>query len=316
MGTPRFACRSLAALVDSQHDLLAVVTGPDKQSGRGRKLKPTPVCDMAEKLGLRVLKPKSLKSTGFIAELEGMQPDLFVVVAFRILPEKLFALPRLGSINIHASLLPKYRGAAPIQWALINGDKRTGLSSFFLKKSVDTGDLILQKETGIEENDNYDSLADRLADESGPFLMETLEAIEDGRTGGIEQDDRLATPAPKISPFDAMIDFGFPAEKVRNFIRGLSSMPGAFTFFRGKRLKLLSSCQAEVETDNRDGSRPGTILIDGKRLVVQCAHSAIEITEVTPEGKKAMMAADFINGYKPSSGELLGETKERFEEKQ
>lgn len=316
MGTPEFACRSLAALADSKHDLLAVVTRPDKPSGRGKKLRPTPLSDEADRLGLMVLKPESLKSRSLLDELEAMQPDLFVIVAFRILPEKLFSLPRLGSINIHASLLPKYRGAAPIQWALINGEKTTGLTSFYLKKAVDTGDLILQREIDIEENDNYDSLSARLANDSGPFLLETLDAVEQGRINPVSQDNRLASPAPKISPFDAMIDFGFPSEKVRNFIRGLSSRPGAFTFFRGKRLKVLGCRLTEDEADNRIGSRPGTILVDGKRLVVQCADSALEITEVAPEGKKAMPSAGFINGYKPSNGELLGETKERFEEKQ
>jgi len=305
MGTPVFACPPLAALADSEHTVVAVVTGPDKNVGRGRKLTPTPVAKLAEQLQVPVLKPASLKADALHDRIRQINPDLIAVVAFRILPKSLYSIPKHGAINIHGSLLPKYRGAAPIQWALINGETTTGLSSFFLKKSVDTGDVILQKEIAINDSDTYDSLAERMSREAGPFLLETLALIERGEVKPIPQDDRQATPAPKISPEDALIDFGFPAERVVYFVRGLCSQPGAYTWYRGRILKILG---AETAPDAADPTtRPGTILVAKKRLVVQCAKSAVELTSVVPQGKKQMDGPAFINGYQPAVGDVLGE---------
>ena len=311
MGTPEFARAPFAQLCQSRHELLALVTGRDKKAGRGHRLLATPCKTEAEARGVTVFTPKSLKDEQLYQELKALNPDLFVVVAFRILPERLFALPRLGSINIHASLLPKYRGAAPIHWALINGEKETGLTSFFLKKQVDTGDIILQERFPISDDDTYDSLSARLSAESGPFLLKTLDMIEAGKSQLAPQNDHKATPAPKITPFDAMIDFGFPAEKVRNFVRGMSTKPGAHTFFRGRKVKIYR-CAVDDQAGPAD-TRPGSVLPDNKRLIVQCDSSAIEVQRLVPEGKKEMDGRSFVNGFRPRAGELFGEVSQTIE---
>ena len=308
MGTPAFACPPLEALHKSKHEIIAVVTGQDKQAGRGRKVISTEVAQLAEQHGLKTLKPKSLKSDDLYKEIKTLNPDLIVVIAFRILPKKLFTLPKFGSINIHGSLLPKYRGAAPINWALVNGEKETGLSAFYLKKKIDTGDIILQEKISIENKDNFDSLYLKLSNIAGDFLLKTIEKIENGQTEPLPQDESLVSNAPKISPFDALIDFGFPAEHVVNFVRAMSTKPGAYTYVRGKKLKILS-CQ-KVDDYLKEGIRPGTIITNKKKLQVQCANSAIEIKQLLPEGKKIMDGASFINGFKPQVGEILGEIPE------
>jgi len=305
MGTPAFACPALEHLHSSRHEIIAVVTGTDKPVGRGKKLQPTEVARKASELGYPVIKPASLKDDDLYEKLKSLSPDLMVVVAFRILPRRLFALPRLGAINIHASLLPRYRGAAPINWALINGETETGLTSFLLNKSVDTGDILLQQKVAIEEADNYDSLYQRLAQMAGPFAVRTVDLLEQGEIAPVPQNSEMATAAPKIGPFDALIDFGFPADKVCNFVRGLSSRPGAYTFFRGRKLKILDCRVAEAGGEPK--TRPGTIVNNRKILLVQCAASAIALTSVIPEGKKQMDGASFINGFRPEVGEVLGD---------
>lgn len=313
MGTPEFACPPLAALADSEHTVAAVVTGPDKPVGRGRKLTPTPVASLAEQFNIEVFKPTSLKDEALHDRIGQLNPDLIAVVAFRILPRSLYSIPKHGAINIHGSLLPKYRGAAPIQWALINGETTTGLSSFFLKPKIDTGDVILQSEIAIDDSDTYDSLAARMSRLAGPFLLDTLAMIESGQAQPIPQDDHRASPAPKISPEDALIDFGFSADRVVNFVRGLSSQPGAYTFFRGKILKVLGARTAPDAADPQ--TRPGTIMPAKRRLVVQCARSAVELTRVVPQGKKEMDGPAFINGYQPEAGDVLGEPHTTQQEK-
>jgi methionyl-tRNA formyltransferase len=305
MGTPDFARPPLTELAASRHDVLAVVTGQDKRAGRGHRLIATPVKNLAEELGIPVFTPKTLKSTSLYEDLAALKPDLFVVVAFRILPEKLFTLPRLGSVNIHGSLLPRYRGAAPINWALINGDARTGLSSFHLKREVDTGDVILQEEIAIDPDDTFDSLYARMAQLAGPFLIRTLDLIESGKAQPLVQDESLVSQAPKLTPEDGFIDFGFPAAHVRNFVRGMSTRPGAYTTFRGQTIKIHACDVSEV--DIPPDTRPGSILPDKKRLLVACAGSVIEIRRIVPQGKREMDGASFKNGYRPAPGELFGE---------
>lgn len=303
MGTPEFAGPPLSVLYDSRHDVVAVVTGQDKPSGRGRKLRPTICKQAAVERNIPCLTPRSLKSPSLLEELGELRPDLFVVIAFRILPEKLFNLPRLGAINIHASLLPKYRGAAPVNWALINGENETGLTSFFLNKEVDTGNIIMQEATPIRDDDNFDSLYGRLSDMAGQFLLRTLDRIEAGDYELTAQDTAGATPAPKITPEDTLIDFGQPAPAVRNFIRGLSTRPGACTAFRDRRLKVYA---AELASEGSDTSAPaGTILPAKKRFVIQCQDSALELTRVVPEGRKEMDGVSFMNGLRPQPGEML-----------
>lgn len=311
MGTPEFARTPLACLCASEHEILAVVTGQDKKSGRGRQLMATPCRREAEQRRLPVFTPASLDDDELYASLKALEPDLFVVTAFRILPEKLFNLPRLGSINIHASLLPRYRGAAPINWALINGEKETGLTSFFLKKRVDCGDIILQEKIAIAEDDNFDSLYGRLSEMAGPFLLKTLDIIESGQCRPLPQENVRASRAPKITPFDALLDFGFPADKVRNFVRGMATRPGAYTYFRGGKVKIFAVAVDDTPTD--DKLRPGSVIQHRKKLLVQCDRSVIEILRLLPEGKKEMDGISFMNGFKPRAGEIFGETDKNLE---
>jgi methionyl-tRNA formyltransferase len=305
MGTPAFACPPLKALHESKHEIALVVTGPNKRSGRGKIEKPTEIAELAEQLNLKVIKPSSLRDETLFETIEQIQPDLIVVVAFRILPKRLFSLPKFGSINIHGSLLPKYRGAAPINWALVNGEKETGLSAFYLKQKVDTGDIISQVRISIDDKDNFDSLYNRLSETAAPFLLETIEQIESGKTNIIVQDESHVSNAPKITPFDALIDFGFPSVNVWNFVRGMSSRPGSYTFFRNKKLKILS-CEP-VNDYNESGIRPGTIINNKKKLIVQCADTAVELKQLIPDGKKEMDGVSFINGFRPKKGEVMGE---------
>jgi len=313
MGTPEFARATLTHLCDSNHEILAVVTGQEKPVGRNRKLTSTEVCQEANCRGFRVLTPQSLKSEELYKDLEGLAPDLFVVAAFRILPPRLYNLPRLGSINIHTSLLPKYRGAAPIHWALINGETETGLTSFFLKETVDTGDIIYQEKVAITENDTYDTLHARLCKKAGPFLLKTLDLIERGETEVLPQDDNRATRAPKINAFDALIDFGLPAARVRDFVRGLATKPGAYTYFRGSKIKIHACGPVEGLSDA--AARPGAVLPDKKRLLVQCGDSAVELLKVVPAGKKEMDGRSFKNGFRPEPGEVFGEIPRESQEK-
>ncbi len=301
MGTPEFARKPLVCLRQSDHNILAVVTGMDKKAGRGRRLVATPCKTEAVEHGIRVLTPKSLKSRQLYEDLKALEPDLFVVVAFRILPQQLYTLPRLGSINIHASLLPRYRGAAPINWALINGERETGLTSFYLKQTVDTGDIISQQTVLVSESDNYDSLYSRLSEIAGPFLLKTLELIERDTVDPTRQDNTQVCPAPKLTPDDALINFDLPAEKVRNFIRGMSTRPGAYCTFRGKKIKIYQ-CVVAPETGTPDTPK-GSVLVVKKRLVVQCDNSSLELLRVVPEGKKEMDGRSFVNGFRPEVGE-------------
>lgn len=319
MGTPEFAQAILRPLCESSHQILAVVTGPDKPAGRRQKLTPTPVRVEAERLGLPVLTPGSLKDDALFGDLRALNADLFVVAAFRVLPPRLVGLPRLGSINIHTSLLPKYRGAAPIHWAIINGESETGLTSFFLRETIDTGDIILQQRMAITGHDTYDTLHDRLAAMAGPFLLRTLELVERGERQPEPQDESRVTRAPKIHSLDAMIDFGMPADRVRNFVRGMATRPGAYSYFRGEKIKI-HEC-ATVLAEVQAGTRPGTILPDRKRLLIICGAvsgqpTVVEITKVVPAGKCEMDGLSFRNGYRPLPGEVLGEIREGVQEKQ
>jgi len=309
MGTPEIARRALDYLHNNtRHTVKAVVTGPDKPVGRGRKVNPTPVKMTAEQFGLPVFMPDSLRDDAFIEQMKEIDADIFVVIAFRILPVKLFSIPPKGAINLHGSLLPKYRGAAPINWAIINGDTETGLTTFFLQKKVDTGNVIYMKKIAIDPDDNFSSLYDKLAEHAGPVIEKTLDLIETDRVEPIKQDDSLATPAPKISPFDCMIDWGFPARNAVNFIRGMSTVPGAYTFFRGKKLKIFKAVDADLNPAEQ--LRPGTIIPDKHKLLIAVAGGAVEILELLPQGKSQMSGSQFLNGYRVAEDEIFGEMPE------
>lgn len=301
-GTPAFAVPPLRALAESSHTIAAVVTGPDKKSGRGGALLPTPVRQAAVELSLPVEIVYSLRDPILPDRLRALEADLFVVIAYRILPATIFRLPPLGSLNIHASLLPKYRGAAPIQWAILNGETTTGLTSFLLNEQVDTGAVIRQERCPIDPDQTYDMLHDSLADIAGPFLLRTLEDLSRPGFMPEEQSSGTATRAPKLYPADAFIDFGLPADRVHDFVRGLSSRPGSWTTWRGKKLKLLRTAMS----DRPAFAPPGTIAVNGDQLFVTCADRLLALMLVVPEGRKSMSGVEFLRGFRPTPGEQLG----------
>jgi methionyl-tRNA formyltransferase len=305
MGTPDFAIPSLEKLIESKHEVVGVVTGPDKPKGRGLRLSESPVKKFSKEHDLKILTPENLKSDDFCYSFKELSPDLSVVVAFRILPEKIFSLPPLGTINLHASLLPKYRGAAPINWALINGEAKTGLTTFFIQKKVDTGDLILQKEIDILPEENFGELHDRMASLGADFLLQTVDLIERGEVKPAIQDDAQATPAPKITPEHCRIDWSREAVQIKNLIRGLSPTPAAFCLYNGKILKIY---RATVIGESPFSEGWGEVVAPNKKeeLWVRTPKGILSLLEVQPEGKRKMSAAEFVRGYRIKAGEKLG----------
>jgi len=295
MGTPEFAALSLKSLLNSRHRVKAVVTVPDKAQGRGKKIKPSKVKELALEKNLQLLQPESLKDPEFINDLKTIKADVFVVVAFRILPRQVFTIPPKGTINAHASLLPKYRGAAPINWALINGEKTSGVTTMIIDEKVDTGALLMQEKVQIDLQMNAGILHDKLALLAARLLVESLDGIEKNQIKPYSQDNRFATKAPKIFKETCRINFNQEASKVHDFIRGLSPYPGAYTFYRGKMLKILVSKEV-LKTEN-ENIAPGTIVnFDKQKITVSCKNSLIEISEVQLQGKKRMTVRDFLNG--------------------
>ena len=249
-GTPDFAIPTLDKILRSSHSIEAVVTALDKQRGRGRKITFSPVKEFAIGNNIPVFQPEKLKDENFIHELKTINADIFVIVAFRILPESIFTIPPFGSFNLHGSLLPKYRGAAPIQWALINGETKTGVTTFFLKEKVDTGSIILQKEIDILETDNFGTLHDKMSLLGADVVLETLDLIENGKYLELkEQDNLLASPAPKITKEITKISWNKPALEIHNLIRGLSPYPGASFLHNDKNYKIFKS---EIMTITKD----------------------------------------------------------------
>lgn len=309
MGTPEFACEGLKTLVESRHKVLGVVTVPDKPAGRGRKVMPSAVKNEAIRYGLQVYQPKTLRDSSFIAKMAELKPDVFAVIAFRILPKSLYTIPKFGSFNIHASLLPKYRGPAPINHALLHGDTETGLTSFFLNKRVDGGAIIAQKSITIDKNENFSSLYARLANLSGPFLLETLDKIARPDFSADKQPVGESSGAPKISTDDCLIDWAKPATDIHNHIRAFSEKPGAFCFLGSMKVKILATRLDGIE--DAPALSPGRLVAHKKQLLAGTGSSPVRITKIQPEGKKAMDAAAFINGYMNSNRtELTAERKE------
>ena len=305
MGTPRFATVSLNRLFQVNADIVAVVTVPDKPAGRGLHLHASPVKDLALQNGLPVLQPEDLKNPGFISVLKSFRPDLIAVVAFRILPEEVFTLSPLGTINLHASLLPKYRGAAPINWAIINGETETGLTTFFIRKAVDTGNIIDTMKVEIGPQMTAGELHDILAEKGADLLLKTIKSIEQGRAKTYIQNEALASKAPRISKEDCLINFNQPVQMVHNLIRGLSPHPSASTMWREKLIRLFSTRIYELQKKVKP---PGEIidLPDKEKLIIQCNPGWLEVREVQLEGKRQMMVEEFLNGHKMKLGERLG----------
>ncbi len=301
MGTPDFAIPSLEILLKNQYDVAAVVTAPDKPRGRGQQVSFTPVKEFSVKHSLPVLQPASLKEPSFISSLQQIQPDLFVVVAFRILPKEVFSIPAKGAFNLHASLLPKYRGAAPINWAIINGEKESGVTTFFLQEAVDTGTIILQARVAIGETMTAGELHDVLADVGAEIVLQTVRLIELGKANPRSQNDTLASPAPKIFKDGCRIQWEKSSREIHNFIRGLSPYPTAWTTHDGKQLKIYRS----QITAMQHSMKAGEVLVDGSALYVGSSDGAVQILELQQEGKKRMSVAEFLRGYRFSAGVVL-----------
>ncbi|WP_297959273.1 methionyl-tRNA formyltransferase [uncultured Ruminococcus sp.] len=304
MGTPDFAVPCLRTLAESSHEVAAVFTQPDKPKGRGYKLIPTPVKAAALEYGIPVYQPLSLRKGGDAEEsmriLRDTAPDLIVVTAYgQILPKEILELPKYGCINIHASLLPKYRGAAPINWVLLNGEKETGVTSMQMSEGLDTGDMLIKRATPIGENETYEELYARLSAMGGEVLAETIDALEKGTLAPEVQDDSLSCYSPMIRKEMSALDFTKTAAEVHNTIRGVTG----FTMLEGKRLKVFASELAEGSFDSAENGS----VVDTKRFAVKCGDGrAVVFREVQPEGKKRMKTEDFLRGKKLSDGELLG----------
>jgi len=292
MGSPDFAIPSLEKIFNSNHTIQAVVSNVDKRRGRGSELAPTIVKAKALELGLPVIEVEDLKSEEFEKTLKELNPDLFVVVAFRILPKNILEIPRIGSINLHASLLPKYRGAAPIHWAVIKGEVETGCTIFFLDEKVDTGNIILQKKIPIGDNDTTGDIYSKLMEEGSEQLLVAIDLIESDNYDLKKQEDSKATPAPKLFNENTRIDFTKTAGEVHNLIRGLNPFPVAWTTWNDKKVKIFSSkLGPEIKV------APSKLLEKEGKLLAGCREGTIEITELQLPGKKRMSSAEFINGY-------------------
>ena len=298
MGTPDFAVEPLKKLVDAGKNIVAVVTMPDKPAGRGHKLQFSPVKEFALQAGIPVLQPDNLKSTDFLQELASYNADLQIVVAFRMLPEAVWSMPKYGTFNLHASLLPKYRGAAPINWAVINGDKETGITTFFLKHEIDTGNIILQEKVTIADDDDAGVVHDKLMYLGADLVLKTLEMIENDSVVTRPQDDTQSTAAPKIFKDTAKLNFDNSAEAIRNLIRGMAPYPAAWfniqlpdgTSTMMKVFKAVADC-------THYSYAIGTLVTDGKKVLkVACKDGFVNLMEVQMAGKKRMSAEDLMRG--------------------
>ena len=319
MGTPEFAVASLDALVNAGCNIVGVITAPDKAAGRGLQLQQSAVKKYAVEKGLHVLQPEKLKNPEFLYELKALNADLQVVVAFRMLPETVWNMPPFGSVNLHGSLLPQYRGAAPINWAVINGEKETGVTTFKLKQEIDTGDILLQESFAIAETDNAGDVHDKMKLIGANLLVRTIKGLADGTlkeipqsavvnrdSPGVSRELQEPNPlltthhahlkhAPKIFTETCRIDWSKPVDEVYNLIRGLAPYPAAFTFLNDKKLKVF-----KAETgNNADSFTPGSFKTDHKTyLRFACANGYISILELQFEGKKKLLIADFLRGYR------------------
>ena len=307
MGTPDFAVFSLRALVESGEDIVGVVTQPDKPRGRGYDLAPPPVKVYAQEQGLTVYQPTTLRGDDFAALLAELDPELIVVVAFgKILPRTVLDYPRHGCINVHGSLLPAYRGAAPMQRAIIDGCAVTGITTMLMADGIDTGDMLLKSEVAIEQNDNFEDIHDRLGACGAKTLLDTLAALRADTLVPEKQDDALATYAAKIDKADCLLNFSHCARSLHDRIRGLSPIPLAFTHTPdGKLLKIVAARVSDLPCP--DGVAVGTVLsLDGGEITVACGNATtLALTRVLPEGKGRMPAADFIRGRKLAVGDIL-----------
>ena len=315
MGTPDFAVSALEAIIEASHQVVAVVTQPDKPKGRGKEVQMTPVKACAEAHGIPVFQPVKVKDVEAVGTLRKFDADVFVVAAFgQILSEEILTMPKYGCINIHASLLPKYRGSAPIQWAIINGERTTGVTIMQMDKGIDTGDMLMKTEVEIDARETGDSLHDKLAHAGAKLIVEALPKIESGDVTPVKQDDGESCYARMLQKSMGRIDWQQSAKALDRLIRGLLSWPGAFTVYRGKTLKIWEEEAAAQEelygktpTISIDEVKPGTVvLVERDAFYVQTGEGILKISSVQPEGKKRMAVRDFLLGYQVKEGEMLG----------
>ncbi len=320
MGTPDFAVGALEAIIEAGHQVTAVVTQPDKPKGRGKEMQKTPVKVCAQKYGIPVFQPVKVKEPEAVETLRSYEADIFVVAAFgQILSEEILAMPKYGCVNIHASLLPKYRGAGPIQWAIINGEKITGVTIMQMDKGLDTGDMLFQSEVEIASDETADTLHDKLAEAGARLIVEALEKIEAGSVKPVKQNDEESCYAKMLQKSMGKIDWQMEAGKLDCLIRGLISWPGASTVYRGKNLKIWREemvleqelAALEAQTGQSDGGcagngKPGTVVqVDKDAVYVQTGDGLLRILEVQPEGKKRMAVRDFLLGYPVKAGDVF-----------
>lgn len=306
MGTPHFAIPTLEKIHQSNHTVVGVVTPPDKPRGRGKKLLPPPVKQFALDNDISsILQPVKMRDTDFVEELRKLKADLFVVVAFRILPEAVFTMPPLGTINLHPSELPKYRGAAPLNWTILNGETETAISTIFIKKEIDAGNIIIQEKRDIHPDETVGTLHDRFAVDGAEIVLRSIEMIANGTVEPMEQDPSLATPAPKITKETCHLNFDQPARQVRQWIHGLSPVPGAYTYYQGDMFKIFF---ADLVVEDQQHEKPGTILKAEKdSILVSCNPGTLNLREVQIQGRKRLKTADFLRGFQLIEGAVLGE---------
>ena len=303
MGTPDFAIPSLKKILQSNHTISAVVSAPDKERGRGRQVSSTPVKEFAIKEGIEVLTPLNLKDPLFIQRLIELKPDLFIVVAFRILPKEVYSIPEKGSFNLHGSLLPKYRGAAPIQWAIIKGEKETGVTTFYLEDKVDTGNIIIQERLAINDDDDFGLLHDKMMLLGADVILKTLDLIESGNVVLKKQDDSNASPAPKITKDICRINWNKTTLEIYNLIRGLSPYPAAFFIHNDNIYKIFKTKipgnekLSYIKSQLSINSSALNIFIQTKNeIYVMTSDGILQILELQPEGRKRMTAEEFLHG--------------------
>jgi methionyl-tRNA formyltransferase len=304
MGTPEFAVPSLKALHNSGHEVALVVTQPDRPKGRGQKVHFSPVKEAALELGYDILQPLSVRTPEFYEKAAALSPDIFVVVAFgHILPKKVLSIPQKGAINLHASLLPKYRGPAPIQRAIINMEKETGVTAMLMNEGLDTGDILLSAKTKISSKETSSSLHDRLSRIAGDLLIMTLSGIGTNSIKPVPQDNSLATYAPLLKKKDGLIDWSKPAEKIEAFIRGMTPWPGAFTFIGSRRLKLFTSDVISIDSKEDTGTVTGEAR---DKLWIATGKYLLSIKEIQEESGKRLSIKDYLRGSNISTGIILG----------
>lgn len=309
MGTPDFAVPVLQSLINSRHEVVAVVTQPDRPKGRGKNMQFSPVKECALAHNIPVMQPVNVSVPEVIDELRAYEPELIVVVAFgQFVTKKIREMPKYGCINVHASLLPKYRGAGPIQWAVINGEKESGVTTMYMCREIDKGDMLLKDTVMLDPKETGDSLHDKLSMMGGPLLLKTIDQLEDGSAVRIPQCEEESTYAPKLEKTMGNIDWTMDADRIERLVRGLNSWPGTFTKIHGKTVKIWDCdvvCQ-EALTESQAAATPGTVIISEKdQLIVKAGNGALSLRMLQPEGKKNMTVDAYLRGYPIAQGELF-----------